>query len=394
MRGAVTIDHVLNRLRVLQVQGLELLDRLDEAAGRQQVHPDLSPLAWHAGHGVCVEVFWLREQVGGETVLSDQERQLYFPENMPKAMRSEHLPSKNILLDWIQAHQQACRQRWPGLLQRPHPLCQRQYLLHFIIQHYAQHLETMHMILQAHIMTSHRHELDEMQAMKSATVHPHAPQPWHRHPGGPIELGADPDHPAPYDNELPHHRVELDIFMIAAQPISNAQWLAFMHAGGYERRTLWCEAGWQCRTRHDWHQPYGWHRHTDDGWWQATPHGWSPLNPTAPVMGISWYEAQAYARWAGARLPHEQEWVAASRAGLLQEVGQAWEWCANAFFPYPGFRAFPYAGYSQPWFDGAHYTLKGGSSYTLAEIRRTTFRNFYQADKRHIFSGLRLARTL
>lgn len=393
MRKAVTIDHALNRLDALQAQGLELLDRLDEAAVRQQVHPELSPLAWHIGHVVCVEVFWLREQVGGEKILSDQERQLYFPENLPKATRAAHLPLKPQLLDWAQGHQQACRRLWPLLLASSHTLCRREYLLHFILQHYAQHLETMHMILQAHFVSSCVPAWDGILAVPQAKLPVHAPQLWCRHPGGRIQLSADPDHPAPYDNELPHHRVEIAAFMIAAHPVTNAQWLNFMQASGYEQSALWCEAGWQYRNRQDWHQPYGWHQH-DNSWRQATPHGWSQLNPTAPVMGISWYEAQAYARWTGARLPQEQEWVAASQAGLLQETGQVWEWCANPFFPYPGFRAFPYAGYSQPWFDGTHYTLKGASAYTQAEIRRTTFRNFYHADKRHIFSGLRLARTL
>ncbi len=390
MTQATTRVRALDRLGILQAQMLAGLDLLDETTARRQLHPDLSPLAWHVGHAICVEVFWLREQVEGEVVLSEPERQLYFPENMPKALRSERLPRKPQLLDWAQDHQQACRRLWPRLLDTSHPLCHRDYLLHFILQHYAQHLETMHMILQAHTMTS---SVPAEDARQVEWPMPEA-QPWRQHPGGRIRLSADPDHPAPYDNELPQHEVELDAFMIAATPVTNAQWLAFMQADGYGRRTLWCKAGWHCRTRQDWHQPYGWQQQKDDRWWQATPHGWSPLNPTTPVMGISWHEAQAYARWANARLPHEQEWMAASQAQLLEAVGEVWEWCANPFFAYPGFQAFPYAGYSQPWFDGTHYTLKGASLQTLAEIRRPSFRNFYQADKRHIFSGLRLARTL
>lgn len=390
MRKAVTIDDALKRLCALQIQGLELLDRLDEVALRRQMHPDLSPLAWHVGHAVSVEVFWLREQAAGEAVLSEPERQLYFPENMPKALRSERLPRKPQLLDWAQHHQRACRRLWPRLLNGAHPLCHRDYLLHFILQHYAQHLETMHMILQAYAMASPVPAEDEPHAER---LMPEPPL-WRRHPGGCIRLSADPNHPAPYDNELPHHEVELSAFMIAACPVNNAEWLAFMQAGGYAQREFWSEVGWQYRMQQDWHQPYGWQLQTDDRWWQASPYGWSPLNPTAAVMGISWHEAQAYARWAGARLPNEQEWMAASQTQLLQAVGQVWEWCANPFFAYPGFRAFPYASYSQPWFDGAHYTLKGSSAYTQAEIQRITFRNFYQADKRHIFSGLRLARTL
>ena len=121
-----------------------------------------------------------------------------------------------------------------------------------------------------------------------------------------------------------------------------------------------------------------------------TPHGPVDLAPTGSVYGISRYEAEAFAHWANARLPHEYEWETADRMKLLQNSGKVWEWCTNTLHPYTGFKAFPYEGYSVPYFDGTHYVLKGGSIYTQDVIHRPSFRNYYQSDKRHLFSGLRL----
>jgi iron(II)-dependent oxidoreductase len=118
--------------------------------------------------------------------------------------------------------------------------------------------------------------------------------------------------------------------------------------------------------------------------------GHYPLSADQPVAGISHYEARAFAAWAGARLAHEYQWEVAQRLGLLEQTGRVWEWCENRFHPYPGFRPFPYPEYSQPWFDGRHYSLRGGSVHTRPAVRRASFRNFFEADKRHIFAGLRL----
>ena len=108
------------------------------------------------------------------------------------------------------------------------------------------------------------------------------------------------------------------------------------------------------------------------------------------MYGISFHEAQAFSHWARARLPHEHEWEAAVKSEQLHNTGQVWEWCANTFHPYQGFSAFPYDEYSKPWFDDNHYVLRGASRHTRPEIRRASFRNFFNPDKRHIFAGLRL----
>ena len=109
-----------------------------------------------------------------------------------------------------------------------------------------------------------------------------------------------------------------------------------------------------------------------------------------PVFGLSHYEATAFTHWADARLPYEHEWEAAESVNLLNATGKVWEWCHNTFYPYEGFEAYPYDAYSIPYFDGVHYTLKGGSFHTQPVIKRISFRNYYQADKRFLFAGMRL----
>jgi iron(II)-dependent oxidoreductase len=202
-------------------------------------------------------------------------------------------------------------------------------------------------------------------------------------------IGADADDA--YDNERPRHEVTLDTAQVARYPVTNAEFLAFLHDGGYRRRECWSDAGWYWRERHGIEAPGLWRRDDAGRVHEITHAGPRALSGDSPVTGLSWWEAEAFARWAGARLPHEYEWEALARTGALAGVGRVWEWCANPLHPYPGFRAFPYDGYSMPWFDGNHYVLRGGSEATHDTVRRVTFRNFHEPDKRHVFAGLRLA---
>jgi iron(II)-dependent oxidoreductase len=173
--------------------------------------------------------------------------------------------------------------------------------------------------------------------------------------------------------------------------VSNAEYLAFMQDGGYRRKQLWSNAGWEWCRHHDVRHPDHWRQNEEGHWCGIGVRGTYQLADTEPVCGISHYEASAFARWAGGSLPHEYEWETACRLGVLQQTGRVWEWCENTFHPYQGFTAFPYPEYSQPWFDGRHYSLRGGSLHTRASVKRPSFRNFFEADKRHIFAGLRLS---
>jgi iron(II)-dependent oxidoreductase len=172
--------------------------------------------------------------------------------------------------------------------------------------------------------------------------------------------------------------------------VSNAEFLGFIEGGAYENAEHWGEDAWQWKQAHSITHPQHW-RCDDAGYFYGTnANGHYLLEPHSPVCGLSHHEASALAHWAGARLPHEYEWEVAKKAGLLSLKDEVWEWCLNTLHPYEGFEAFPYAGYSLPWFDEKHFTLRGHSQYTLPAIKRDTFRNFYQADKRHFPAGLRL----
>lgn len=370
-----------SRLSQLRAASLAMLDGLSEAEQRAQSHPELSPLLWHVGHVFFVETYWLAERVFGDTQITDAWRALYFPELSPKESRAARLPDARAVSDWAR-HVSAGNDAYWQQLDMSHPLAADGYLAAFIRQHYAQHLETMR-LARAQLAYA---ALDRSRPSK---VWP-APPPSGRVTvnAGQVTLGTDTIEA--YDNEQPPCSIHVDAFEIGRACVTNAQWLGFMEAGGYDDRTLWSEAGWQWRQQTNITHPQHWSCTSEHGW--HVPSDEPDREPGAqPVHGIGWFEACAFAVYAGARLPREVEWEAARRADRLEDVHNVWEWCADAFYPYPGFRAFPYDGYSMPWFDGAHFIARGASRYSEADIKRPGFRNFYPPAHRHVCAGLRLA---
>ena len=213
-------------------------------------------------------------------------------------------------------------------------------------------------------------------------------------PQGVAEIGHDGCGFA-FDNETPRHRTYLAPFRIADRLVTNAEWVAFVEAGGYRDPTLWMSDGWSARSAQGWEAPLHWRRRGDGAWVQFTPAGERPLEPTAPVRHVSWYEADAYARWAGNRLPTEQEWEAAAgafAADLQQVSGIAWQWTGSAYRPYPGFRPWPGAvGEYNGKFMVNQMVLRGGSLATPPGHSRRSYRNFFPPDARWQFTGVRLA---
>ena len=198
-----------------------------------------------------------------------------------------------------------------------------------------------------------------------------------------------------FDNETPAHDVYVQPYQLASRLVRNGDWQQFVLDGGYRTPTLWMSDGWACAQANGWVAPLYW-RERDGEWWQMGLRGLTPLNPDAPVRHISWYEADAFARWAGARLPTEAEWEAASLdPGVEELTSHVWQWTASAYSPYPGYRPAPGAvGEYNGKFMINQMVLRGGSQATPANHTRRSYRNFFHPDKRWQFSGVRLARDI
>lgn len=241
---------------------------------------------------------------------------------------------------------------------------------------------------------------------------------WYKFDEGVYEIGNDGDEYT-YDNEHPRHRRFLESFELSDRLISNAEYIQFMEDGGYERSELWLDDGWAAVNKKEWNSPLYWVR-KDNEWHNYTLGGLRKVNPHEPVTHVSYYEADAFARWAGARLPGEDEWEVAAgsrpidgnfvekkeyhprplqkdRNGLKlkQMYGDVWEWTKSAYEPYPGYKPLPGAlGEYNGKFMVNQYVLRGGSCATSESHIRKTYRNFFYPDARWQFNGIRLARTV
>ncbi len=237
---------------------------------------------------------------------------------------------------------------------------------------------------------------------------------WIKHPAGIYEIGHKGKTYA-FDNESPNHKVYLEPFQIASRLTTNEEFLKFIDAGGYENPAYWLSDGWKTVQTQQWQQPFYWFKENNE-WYEMTLAGKRPLDLSAPVSHVSFYEANAYANWLAKRLPTEQEWEVAARQfevagnfreqGYLQPVatnqdennqfyGDAWEWTQSSYSPYPGYKAASGAlGEYNGKFMSSQFVLRGGSCVTPQNHIRTSYRNFFYPGDRWQYSGIRLAETL
>jgi ergothioneine biosynthesis protein EgtB len=372
--------------------------------------PDVSPTKWHRAHVTWFfETFILSEYQSDYSPHDDAYAYIF--NSYYEAVGARHPRGERGLLSRpgvadVAAYRAAVDEAMQPLLENPGQPGLSD-LVTLGLHHEQQHQELLLMDIK-HLLSTQPFAPVYVERPLDADTAP-APQAWRSVSGGVVEIGHDSDSFA-FDNEGPRHQVLLEDFLIAERTVTVGDWLDFMADGGYRRADLWLSDGW-ARVRADgWDAPAYWD--VRDGTWTTfTLSGRRPVVPAEPVCHVSFYEADAFARWAGARLPTEFEWEAAARQrpdirGQLLDperahpgpagsamIGDVWEWTASAYLPYPRF--LPASGavgeYNGKFMSDQH-VLRGACAATPAGHERLTYRNFFPAPARWAFSGLRLAR--
>jgi ergothioneine biosynthesis protein EgtB len=385
----------------------DLAAPLSDADATIQPHDDASPAKWHLAHtSWFFETFLLRDHLPGYR--AHDERWAFLFNSYYEAEGQRHArprrgmltrPSLAELLDYRAAVDRALLEHIDELPPE---------LVELGLQHEQQHQELMLMDMKAAMFANPlRPAVWEPRPAPVARVAEGAGG-WTPHAGGLVEIGHDGPAFA-FDCETPRHRTYVAPFRLADRLVSNADWMGFIDAGGYRDPLLWLADGWAWVQAERVEAPLYWERR-DGGWWRFGLDGLRPVDPARPVCHVSYYEADAFARWAGARLPTETEWEAAAggadpeagvffdEAGPVEPTpdgglfGNVWQWTASAYLPYPGFS--PAAGavgeYNGKFMCG-QMVLRGGSCATPRGHVRASYRNFFYPHQRWMFAGLRLA---
>ena len=383
--SASSKEAIADRLAEARERTLDLVEPLNDEQLNRVYSPILSPLAWDLGHIANFEELWLVQRIGGREPMRGELGQLYDAIESPRRVRGE-LP---ILRDSeLRAYLADVRERTLEVLDEveigdgvENSLLREGFVYEMLIAHEQQHNETMLQLLQ--MVDGYESVRAEFEPAREAF--PTEPE-LVAVAAGEYLVGALATGFA-YDNERPRHTVELAAFEIDRTPVTNAAYISFMEDTGADPPMYWQ------RDRDKGDPTVG--RDTGgrdaDGAWLCTARGKRDLvDPAQPVAHVSWDQADAFARWAGKRLPTELEWEAAS--GQLDGVGHGWEWTSSEFRAYPGFTAFPYGEYSEVFFGDEYKVLRGASWATHPNVARPSFRNWDLAQRCQIFTGIRCAR--
>lgn len=431
-RIAAEIEEARQRTRYL-------LESVSDEDLQAQHDPVMSPLIWDYGHIGYYEDLWLLQSLVGRGLRNDEVDDIY---DASQHSRDER-PDLD-LMDREQAEKFLDRVRGEALqalenlededFENGDGLTREGFVYRMVLQHEHQHNETMLQTLQLMQSASGYRPEPEIELPENPGGEPDGNVVFV--PGGRFTMGTDEPSFA-FDNERPAHPRHVPGFYIDRTPVTNRAFLKFVGDGGYEREELWDPEGWRWIKSENLRTPKNWYQKEPHDWWTRRFGFDEPLRPDAPVIHVSWYEADAYARWAGKRLPTEAEWekaaawdpatgeardypwgdeppranddranldqlafrpadvgaypAGASPCGALGMIGDVWEWTASDFEGYPGFAAFPYPEYSEVFFGEDYKMLRGGSWATRPASIRNTFRNWDHPIRRQLFVGFRCA---
>jgi iron(II)-dependent oxidoreductase len=409
---------------------LLLISRLSDEDLHRQHDPLMSPIIWDVGHIAHFEELWLTRNLSGPIEFSEMPG-MYNPFEHPRAERASlPLPTLDEMLRRLREIRARVLDQLDALeWNDDNPLLRDGFVYNMVLQHEYQHNETILQTLQLKLGAPYS-------APRAISSHAGSrlPTDMVHFPGGRVTIGTD-DTTAAYDNERPKHQVTVRSFLIDRAPVTNGRYLEFIDDGGYTRRDLWSALGLRWLDEGKAAAPKYWERE-GSGWTERVMDLSRDVDPMRPVCHVCYYEAEAFARWDGKRLPTEIEWEAAaswdpaanaarkfpwgdgiegsrqanvdqlafdtapigafptnvSPSGCYGMIGDVWEWTSSDFTGYAGFRSFPYREYSEEFFGSEYKVLRGGSWATRPGAIRNSFRNWDFPIRRQIFSGFRCAR--
>ena len=370
----------------------ELAEPLSAEDQTVQSMPDASPTKWHLAHTTWFfETFVLAVHAPGYRAFDPAYEYLfnsYYEAVGPRHPRPQRGMITRPGVAEIMAYRRHVSDAMAELLASGNNAAAA--VVELGLHHEQQHQELL--LMDAKHMLS----LNPLKPAYRAAIAPaYMPMPlaWRDFEGGLCEIGHDAEGFA-FDNEGPRHRVWLEPFALPSRPVTCAEYLAFIEDDGYRRPEFWLSAGWDCVNQRGWTAPLYWEKHSA-GWQVFTLSGLKPLDPRLPVCHVSGFEAAAFAKWAGKRLPREAEWEIAALAGAIDDIGIVWEWTASPYVAYPGYREPEGAiGEYNGKFMANQMVLRGGCSATPEGHMRPTYRNFFPPDARWMFGGIRLAEDL